>query len=517
ESGLASATMNSPLSPSEDYEDDAEHRGMTILDRYILKHFFLNFVILFTVLFLFSCVADLFVNLDRFVDAAREVERMELRDAAQAEADAENAAADAEPGTIQSLDAEMNPDGAWANADRAAAAIGSGVPREVESSAGETLPNLTTDDASIEEIQDQAAAGGEPIDAMSGEFQDEIDDDDQSAMAGTGSDARTLQDRLNRLQRVAWMVFDFYWPRAFQFYAFLFGVVVIGATGFTLVQFHRNRELTAVLAAGVSLHRVALPFIFAALALNVLQFANRELVLPKLAPQLLRDHGELGQRQLEGFRVELVPDSAGRVFYAAEYLPDETTMHNVVIWEIDDTAFTLTRRIEAEKAIWQGDGWVLENGRVFQVSRDVQRNLDRHGEIDFITSDLDPETLLLRRYQQFRQMLSLEQIAELSQRESMFSDDQVALFERVRFGRFAQFMVNMLAFLIALPFFLVREPRNMLLQAVGCASVSLSAQIGGAICTVVGLPGLPPAASVFIFPLLILLPLAAAMMSNVKT
>lgn len=449
---------------------------MTILDRYILRQFFLNFAMLFAVLFLFSCMADLFVNLDRFVNAARELERIERSEAAEQAAIEDNLA---EP---------------TAAGGSPATSLARAVPGAAESEAAATLPDLAPPEGA-------APVSGDPATAITA---------DESAANG-------VVGQFEHVQRVVWMVIDFYWPRLFQFYAFLFGVVVIGATGFTLTQFHRNRELTAVLAAGVSLHRVALPLIIAALGLNVLQFANRELMLPRLAPQLLRGHGDLGQRELAGFRAEMVRDGQGQVFHAREYRPDEQRMHNVTVWVVDRETFRLESRIRADSATWTGDGWALENGRVFQVGREIGRDLDRRGTVEFIASDLDPQTLLLRRYQQFRQMLSLRQIGELSERESMFSSSQRALFERVRYGRFAQFLVNMFAFLIALPFFLIREPRNLFVQAVGCASISLTAQIGGAIFTVVGMPGLPPAASVFLFPLLILLPLAAAFMGSVKT
>src|SRR5204863_1172282 len=67
---------------------------------------------------------------------------------------------------------------------------------------------------------------------------------------------------------ILWLVFDFEGPRLFQFYAYLHGLVAIGAMGFTLAQMHRHRELVAVMASGVSLQRVAMPFIIVVFALS---------------------------------------------------------------------------------------------------------------------------------------------------------------------------------------------------------------------------------------------------------
>ena len=49
------------------------------------------------------------------------------------------------------------------------------------------------------------------------------------------------------------MVVDFHGPRIFQFYAYMVGLVSVGAMGFTFAQMHRARELVAMLSSGVQL------------------------------------------------------------------------------------------------------------------------------------------------------------------------------------------------------------------------------------------------------------------------
>jgi lipopolysaccharide export LptBFGC system permease protein LptF len=61
------------------------------------------------------------------------------------------------------------------------------------------------------------------------------------------------------------VVAHFHGPRLFQFYAYMLGLLSVGAMGFTLAQMHRHRELVALLASGVRLHRIALPILSAAL------------------------------------------------------------------------------------------------------------------------------------------------------------------------------------------------------------------------------------------------------------
>jgi len=320
-------------------------------------------------------------------------------------------------------------------------------------------------------------------------------------------------------------IITFYFPRLFQFYAFLVGLLTIGATGFTLVQLHRHRELTAVLAAGVSLHRVALPIIAAAIFLNIFQFINREILLPHYAPVLIRSQSEFGKNTIRAFRVPLLRDSSGNMFYAAKYHPNEHKMDQVVILKFDDQ-LRLTSRINAQNAVWEPipnrekEGvlgkWVLTHGLRAAIRNTASSANLKPQPISAIETDLDPTRLMLYRHREYRQMLSLSQISELAASAGT-NQSKLEELARVRYGRFAQILINLLTLLITLPFFLLRSPANLLTQSVKCASLGITAQIGGAIGTAVGFPGIPPVASVFLFPLLILLPLAVALMSRVET
>lgn len=408
---------------------------MTIVDRYILKHFVINYLILFGVLYLFTCMVQLFINLDRFVEAAEAME-----------------------------------------------------------------------------------AGRSDVTAFA------------------------------HMYTVGWLIADYYLPQLAQFFAFLAGLITIGAMGFTLVQLHRNRELVALLAAGVSLHRAVMSIIVAGLVICVLQFANRELILPQLGPRLLRDYGQLGRPHVDGFPVQMAPDGQGRLFYAGSFEQEASVMTGVVIWQQNQQG-SLEWRIRADHATWDDDrkGWVLDNGVRQYLTSTRSNPLEEMpvpagttplpapsptpqdgthanvataptspplARIDFIDSNLDPTAVLLRRYGEFRQMLNLKQINQLIERPSGYDVQELV---RIRYGRFAQVLVNVLTLLIALPFFMLREPRNLVIQSVMCSGVGLTAQIAGAIGVAVGFPGIPAAAGAFLVPLLFLLPLAVALMSNVKT
>src|SRR5436190_20717290 len=81
----------------------------------------------------------------------------------------------------------------------------------------------------------------------------------------------------------------------------------------------RFNELTALLAAGVPLLRVAAPIIIASVVLNALLIVDQELVIPRMIPQLSRGHDEM-QAGTKHFAVQAVQDENNALLYAARYL-----------------------------------------------------------------------------------------------------------------------------------------------------------------------------------------------------
>ena len=90
------------------------------------------------------------------------------------------------------------------------------------------------------------------------------------------------------------LIADFWWPKLLQLYSFLIGMILVGAMGFTFAQMTRNREFIALMAAGVGLHRVMKPVVVIALMFMGLQVINTEVVIPRVAPLLVRDHDDIG-------------------------------------------------------------------------------------------------------------------------------------------------------------------------------------------------------------------------------
>jgi lipopolysaccharide export LptBFGC system permease protein LptF len=319
-------------------------------------------------------------------------------------------------------------------------------------------------------------------------------------------------------------IVDFNAPRVFQFFAYMVGLCSVAAAGFTLTQMVRTRELVAMLAAGLSLWRIGLAIIGVAVALNLLQLVNGEVLLPRLAPLLVREHSSILQGTVKEFSVKLVEDREGRLLLASAFDAATNTATNLVILERDERG-AATRRIEADSATWDDErnGWVLTGGmasrrtvRESTGGRDAPKGrevvIGETEAIDFVESDVAPRAILARRFRGFAQLLSARQIGELASEGGIEFGDATRLIGQ----RFAGVCVNLLMLVICLPFFLVREPQKMLRASVLCAAVAVPGLLGSLFAMSMKLPSVPATVGVFL-PVALLLPVAAWRVGSLRS
>ena len=93
----------------------------------------------------------------------------------------------------------------------------------------------------------------------------------------------------------------FYLIHMSEFYDRLCGVISIMAAIFTVTWMQKNNELLAMLAAGVSTHRVIRPVLVSAVVVSGFAFANQEIVMPKYAQELQKTHDDDGTRKVRVF------------------------------------------------------------------------------------------------------------------------------------------------------------------------------------------------------------------------
>lgn len=322
---------------------------------------------------------------------------------------------------------------------------------------------------------------------------------------------------LGRFVRTLDLVADLWWPRLLQLFVFLAGMVLVGAMGFTVSQLVRHRELVAMMAGGVSLRRVARPIVLVAALVTAVQILDQELVIPRIAPLLTRDQNDAGKHDMKEFSVPLTEDGQGRLFYARQFNPATATLSAVRVWE-RDASRRMTRIISAPTATWDGSAWIFDPATVdlasAQTGQPTSAQAPAASRVS-IPSDLDPKKLTLRHYSSFSQSLAWSELSEMLRTPNLEPRLRDRLI-RIKYGRISSVLSNFLTLLIVLPFFLMREPRNMVAQSLKCAPVGICSLLGGVLGASAAIPGVPPGLGVFL-PVILLAPIAVASMGSMRT
>jgi len=310
----------------------------------------------------------------------------------------------------------------------------------------------------------------------------------------------------------ALVILDLWWPRLIQLFNYLLGLVMMGAMGFTCVQLLRNREFLAMVSAGQSLQRVLRPFVIAGIGLSLVQLANQELLVPRIAPLLPRQHTDAGQRTLDVSRVPLIKDGKGRLLYASSFDPESATLRDVFILETDEQGRAVYT-IRTESAVWDKDAWVFESAQA------ESRLLDAGASPlvpERFETNINPTMLQMNQYKGYREALSFRQIGALLSRPDLLDAAAASEYQRLRWGRFSIIATNLLSLVIAAPFFITRLPTGVLGRTIVGSPILVTALMGGVLGASAAIPGMPALLGAFIPPL-ILLPIAIAAYGAVKT
>jgi len=318
------------------------------------------------------------------------------------------------------------------------------------------------------------------------------------------------------------LVVDIWVPRLVQLFTFLNGLVLVGAMGFTFAQLVRHRELVAMLAGGISLMRAARPVALVAGLMLGAQVLVQELVVPPMAPLLARSDRDAGKRDFGAFRVNLLPDGQGRVLLAKSFDPAGGVIEKLYVLERDAQGRAV-RRITADRAVWdaQAKAWLLTRGeaRLLRVPGEGVTTAESGlvEPLGRLSATVDPATLLSYQYRAFSQTMDSVSLVEASGLPGLQPDVREQLL-RVFWGRLSGLCSTVLALAITLPFFLTREPRNMVTQSLKAAPVGLGCLLGGVIGASAPVPAelLPVGLAAFL-PVLVMLPLAVAQLTSVKT
>ncbi len=149
-----------------------------------------------------------------------------------------------------------------------------------------------------------------------------------------------------------------------EFYDRLCGVIGMMAAIFTVTWMQRNNELLAMLAAGISTHRVIRPVIISAVIVSGISVVNQELVMPDLAEELMKNHADDGTSKVrvasryDGNRVLLHGEEADR---GAQTVLKFFTTIPATVWgvQIDVEAKQATYFEENHPTAPLKGGWLL--------------------------------------------------------------------------------------------------------------------------------------------------------------
>jgi lipopolysaccharide export system permease protein len=269
---------------------------------------------------------------------------------------------------------------------------------------------------------------------------------------------------------------DYYAPNVFLYFAQLSGVITLFACTAVLARMRKLNEMTAILASGVSLYRVARPVLIFGAAITGILMIDTEWLIPTVAHKLSRDHDDAdGSRAYE---VLFLRDRGGALLSAGRFHPRNRDLQRLLVLVRDEQG-TVWQTWEADRAVWEPADptrpqgrWKLERGRLITRLPGTSAGLgpredQRVTHPVYYESDLDPETIQLRQSQGWVRYLSLRQLNELQRQGSA----DAATIAQTRHTRIAAPIVSVLLLLLGVPFFLDRSPMNVLGDAGKCLLV----------------------------------------------
>lgn len=342
---------------------------------------------------------------------------------------------------------------------------------------------------------------------------------DELAKTEMSSNSGVLASALAVLSNIV----ENYSYQVFPIFTSLAPIIPGVAAGFTLIRMSRSNELVAILAAGVPLLRVAAPMVIAAVLLMSIVIVNQELIIPPMAPQLMRKHGQISSDKGQEWFVAAMPDTRSNAFVTAgRFLAENKTrpatldLLHVVMRNEDGLA---TAHLYADHATWEEgrDRWLLTNG---WIVRGLADNNPRQEAIQYYANGVTPEQIMIAKRASMVELLSTSQINQMLEDRNAYGATDLL---RVKHSRWAQVPINIILLLLTIPCVLTREPGqlkggvvNAGLLTVACMALVFFMHNLAGKAAMFGNPDLWAALMTFI-PVFIFGPLAVYLLLKIKT
>lgn len=307
------------------------------------------------------------------------------------------------------------------------------------------------------------------------------------------------------------------------------GILAMISAMFTVAWLQRHQELTAIMAAGISKLRILKPLLLAAAGVSLLGVANRELVIPRVRDQLTRDTKDLGgdaARDLEarldrsdiligGDKIVL---AERKIIGPAFVMPRELSALGKQLTAAEATyldaadnhpaGFVLSG-VTSPSSLDQIASLVVENRTIVYAPRDAPWLAP--DEL-FVASDL-PFPLLASGSNWRRYASMGELINELNNPTTdLGADVRVAVHTRM-----VQPLMDGTLLMLGLPLMLSRRNRNVFLSISICLGVATAFTLVALSCqSLGGLSVMRPSLAAWL-PLMMFVPIAAAMSHSLRT
>ncbi len=243
----------------------------------------------------------------------------------------------------------------------------------------------------------------------------------------------------------------------------------------------KHNEITAFKATGISLYRLAVPVLVAALGLSAALFAFDHYYVPGANRKQDAIRKEIKGKPVQTYlhpERQWVFDPGKkddpRIFYYKYLDPQQKVMVGPQVYELDPSNFRLRKHIAAEKARWEPalGTWIFENGWSRDFTGRPLKFMNFSGQAaTFQEIDERPDYFLQEVFQD--QQMNFQQLAAYIQDLQRSGIETIAL--QVRFyGKFAKPLFALVMALISVPFAFVAGNRG----AMAGVGVSLAIAIG---------------------------------------
>lgn len=313
------------------------------------------------------------------------------------------------------------------------------------------------------------------------------------------------------------IIVDYYAPLLLMVIVYFLGILTVAAMGFTFSNLTRTGELVAMAFGGISMYRIAAPVLIAGGIINLAALPNQEFVIPSVASKLMRKKQQLkSDVELKPFAVRYVKDSKGHLLSAQSFDTRAGKLENVTVLLRDSRGRALAR-VSAPEATWDEEHqrWNFPEGQArVRLLGDILGESKSALEVsrEHFATTLTPEVLMARRTNLYFNLLGLESLFEFLQNPAV---DRAQVLQ-IMHSRFSLLVVNVLILAMGLPFFLMREGGNLLLQGIKAAGLCIGAWATALVLLQVGADLLNPVTAAWL-PVILYLPVTAAMLLTVRT